>query len=49
MGKPVLLGTLGVVVGTIAGMFIMMGLHMASTVVYPPPKASTSWTSPRKG
>ncbi len=38
MGKPVLLGFLGVVVGTIVGMFIMMGLHMASTVVYPPPE-----------
>ena len=38
MGKPVLLGTLGVVLGTIVGMAIMMGLHMASTVVYPPPE-----------
>ena len=38
MGKRILLGVLGVVVGVIAGMVLMMGLHMLSMLVYPAPE-----------
>ena len=38
MGKRLLLGTLGVVVGVPAGMVVMMVLHMASTLAYPLPE-----------
>lgn len=37
MGKRILMGVLGVVVGMIAGMVLMMGVHAASWLVYPIP------------
>ena len=37
MLKRIAIGTLAVVVGSIAGMVVMTGLHMASGLVYPPP------------
>lgn len=38
MVKQLLLGVIGVVVGIVLGMVFMMGLHMASMLVYPPPE-----------
>jgi hypothetical protein len=38
MGKRVLFGVLGVVLGIAAGMIFMMSLHWASTFVYPLPE-----------
>jgi hypothetical protein len=38
MGKRVLLGVLGVVLGIVGGMIFMMSLHWASTFVYPLPE-----------
>jgi hypothetical protein len=38
MRNRILLAILGVVVGTTSGMALMMGLHMASGLVYPMPK-----------
>jgi hypothetical protein len=38
MGKRVLFGVLGVVLGIAAGMMFMMSLHWASTFVYPLPE-----------
>ena len=38
MGKRVLINIVGIVVGIGAGMVLMMVLHMASMLVYPPPE-----------
>lgn len=38
MAKRILLGLIGVVLGIVFGMIFMMGLHMASTLVYPLPE-----------
>ena len=38
MAKRLVRGIIGVIVGFVAGMVFMMALHMASTVVYPPPE-----------
>ena len=38
MAKRVLFGVIGVVLGFVAGMIVMMSLHMASTLVYPLPE-----------
>ncbi len=44
MVKQIILGLVGVVVGIIAGMIVMMSLHLASTLVYPLPDG-VSFTS----
>ena len=38
MSKPIVLSVVGIVVGIVVGMVVMMSLHMASTLVYPPPE-----------
>jgi hypothetical protein len=38
MTKRVLFGVIGVVLGIVAGMIFMMSLHMATTLIYPPPE-----------
>ena len=38
MKKSLVLDVVGVVVGMISGMILMMGLHLASTLVYPIPE-----------
>jgi hypothetical protein len=38
MARQIIFGVLGVVLGTVAGMIVMMSLHMASTLVYALPE-----------
>ena len=38
MRKTILLTIVGIVAGIVAGMIVMMALHAASTVIYPPPE-----------
>ncbi len=38
MARRVIFGVLSVVLGIVAGMIVMMSLHMASTLVYPLPE-----------
>ncbi len=38
MAKQIVLGVIGVGAGIVFGMVVMMGLHMASTLVYAPPE-----------
>jgi len=38
MAKRVLSGSIGVVLGIVVGMFVMMSLHLTTTLVYPLPE-----------